>query len=69
MTVITVDESKLKDAVKAAIMELLEERRDLLDDWLAEALADTGLGYAIREGEKTAPVSRDAVVAILEARA
>ncbi len=66
MNVIAVEESKLKDVVKAAIVELFEERQDLLSSLLGEAFLDLGLAYAIQAGERTAPVSREEVFEIFE---
>lgn len=60
------DENELKGLLKAAIMEVLEERRDLLREILEEALEDIGLAYAIQEGESTAIADRNAVFEILE---
>jgi hypothetical protein len=60
-------EEQLKDALKAALVEVLEERSDLLRDVLAEVLEDVALTYAIREGEESAGVSRDEVFRILDA--
>ena len=67
MSVTAVDEVKLKEVVKTAIVEVFEERRDWLADLLGEALADIGLGYAIQAGEKTPTVSREEVFQVLEA--
>lgn len=67
MNATTVDEARLKDMIKTAISEVFEERRDWLTDLLGEALMDIGLGYAIQEGEQTPTVSRDEVLAALEA--
>ncbi|MFH1906737.1 MAG: hypothetical protein ABIL11_05035 [Chloroflexota bacterium] len=61
MNVATVDEARLKDVVKNAVLEVFEERRDWLADLLSEALLDIGLGYAIQEGERTPTVGRDEV--------
>ena len=69
MNVTTVDEARLKDVVKTAVLEVFEERRDWLADLLGEALLDIGLGYAIQEGEQTPTVSRDEVFQVLEADA
>lgn len=66
-TELSFNENELKDLFKAAIIEVLEERRDLLRGILEEALEDVGLAYAIREGESTAATSRDDVFEILEA--
>lgn len=54
-------ESQLKDAMKAAIVELLEERSDLLRDVLAEAIEDIALARAIQEGEGSGLVPREEV--------
>ncbi|MBC8446971.1 MAG: hypothetical protein H8D78_04400 [Chloroflexi bacterium] len=67
MNVAPVDEVRLKDVVKSAVLEVFEERRDWLADVLGEALSDVGFGYAIQEGEQTETVSRDEVFQILEA--
>jgi hypothetical protein len=66
MTTASIDDDKLKDLFKSAIIELFEERRDLVRDLIAEALEDVALVRAIDEGEKTARVSRDEVFELLE---
>jgi len=67
MTLASFNENELKDLLKAAIIEVLDERRDLLREILEEALEDIGLAHAIQEGESTDTTSRDAVFEILEA--
>jgi hypothetical protein len=67
MSIAAVDEAKLKDVVKTAVLEVFEERQDWLADLLSEALLDIGLGYAIQEGEQTPTVSREEVFQVLEA--
>jgi len=62
----TIDDGKLKKMLKAAMIEVLEERRDLVKDIVEEALEDIALARAIEEGVGTDSVSRDAVFAILE---
>ncbi len=66
MNTTTVDETRLKDVVKAAVLEVFEERRDWLADLLSETLLDVGLGYAIQEGEQSPTVSRAQVFQTLE---
>ena len=66
MSSISVDEDKLKDLLKTAIVEVLEERKDLVRDLLEEALEDIGLVRAIEAGEQTGIVSRDEVFKVLE---
>lgn len=54
-------DSQLKDALKAALVEVLEERPDLLRDVLAEVIEDIALARAIQEGEASGLVSREEV--------
>jgi hypothetical protein len=62
----SVSETQLKDALKLALIEVLEERSDLLRDVLAEVMEDVALVRAIQEGEGSEPVSRDEVFRALE---
>jgi hypothetical protein len=66
MSSLSIDEGKLKDLLKTAIMEILEERKDLVRDLLEEALEDIVLVRAIEAGEQTGTVSRDEVFKVLE---
>jgi len=61
-----VSQDQLKELVKAAIAEVLEERRDLLRDVIEEAMEDIALSRAIEEGEGTEIISRDAVFNLLK---
>jgi hypothetical protein len=54
-------ETQLKNALKLALIEMLEERSDLLRDVLAEVMEDVALVRAIQEGETSELVSRDEV--------
>ena len=58
METLTIEESKLKMILKSALIELLEERRDLLTEAVEEALEDLGLFHAIKEGETSGNVAR-----------
>jgi len=66
MTELSLNETQLKDLMKAAILEIFEERRDLFQELIAEALEDIAMIKAIDEGKDSEPVSRDAIFAILE---
>ena len=61
MSTTLIDETKLKDALKSAIVEILEERKDLIRVLFAEALEDIALANAIEEGEQSEFVTRDEV--------
>lgn len=61
MAEITLDETKLKELLKTAIIEVLQEQKDVFSDLLAEALEEIALENAIKEGEKTQPVSPEVI--------
>jgi hypothetical protein len=61
-----VEDKHLKALLKAAIVEVLEERQDLLQDALAGALEDVGMARAIAEGEQTPHVRRADVFSSLD---
>jgi hypothetical protein len=65
----SISEAQLKDALKLALIEVLEERSDLLRDVLAEVLEEVALVRAIQEGEASESVSREDVFRALEAGA
>jgi hypothetical protein len=60
------DENLLKDIVKQAMIELLDERKDLFYSLVAEVIEDAALVRAIREGETSAYVSRSNIFDHLE---
>ena len=69
MSNISVEEVYLKDLLKQAILELVQERRDVLQDVLVETLEDLALARAIEEGESTEVVSKAEILQILEGTA
>ncbi len=60
------DDLRLKEIFKSAIVEVLEERRDLIGSAISEMLEDAALSRAIDEGEDEPRVSRDEIIEILE---
>jgi hypothetical protein len=62
------DEARLKKLLKAAVVEVLQERRDLVQDTFAEAIEDLGMVRAIEEGARSKSVSRDEVLQKLRKR-
>ena len=65
MVTITVEEQGVKELLKQAILELLEERQDLFRELLTEAIEDLGLINAIKESEATSDVSKSEILSIL----
>ena len=61
----TMENQELKGLVKEALIEVLQDRRDLIRDVLDEALEDLGLLQAIEEGRNSQEVSREEVFAHL----
>ncbi|HSS19787.1 MAG TPA: hypothetical protein VLL54_06910 [Pyrinomonadaceae bacterium] len=66
MSTTMIDEAKLKEALKSAIVEILEERKDLVREVLEEALEDIVLARAIEEGDQSELVTREEVFGALE---
>ena len=53
---------------KEALNQSLRENRDAVRDLLAEVIEDVAMVNAIRAGERSKPVKRDAVMKALAAR-
>ena len=62
----TIDEAKLKDMLKAAVVEALHEQLDLVKDIVEEAMEEIALTRAIDDGLGSEAVLREEVLAILE---
>ena len=60
------DDQKTKELFKEAMIELLEERKDLFYELFAEIIEDTILVNAIKEGASSDTVSREEIFKILE---
>ncbi len=66
MAMTTIDETKLKDLLKAALLEAVEEHRDLVREIVEEALEDIAMSRAIEQGLNSNVVTRGEVFALLE---
>jgi hypothetical protein len=60
------EDERLKELVKTALLEVLEERKDLLRDVVEESLEDIALARAIDAGQRTGEVDRGQVISLLE---
>lgn len=66
MSEIVMSDDKLKQMMKTAFIEALEERKDLFRELIDEALEDIGLVQAIEEGRNSGSVSREDIFKILD---
>lgn len=66
MATVIESNEKLKEIFKSAIVEVLEERQELMREILDEIIEDIAFSKAIAEGEQTPRVSREAVFEVLE---
>jgi hypothetical protein len=66
MAEIPLDDPRLKQLFKTAVLEVLEERRDLFRELIVEALEDIALTRAIEAGQRTTESARDEVFSVLE---
>jgi hypothetical protein len=66
---LSVNQDQLKELIKTALVEVLEQRRDLLHDAVVEALEDIALVRAIEEGASSELVGRTEVFDIFEGNA
>ncbi len=60
-----VDDVKLKNLMKQAIMEAIEEKKGVVHDLLVEVMEDVAMIRAIQEGEDSGHAGRDEIFGIL----
>ncbi len=60
------NDAQLKELLKVVLLEMFQERRELLHDLMAEVLEDMAMVRAINVGKDSETVSRDEIVEILE---
>jgi hypothetical protein len=60
------DENKLKDIMKQALVEVLDDRKGVIYEILAEIIEDIALSHAIKEGEATKSVSKRQILSIIQ---
>jgi len=64
-----IDDGKLKQLLKEAVIEALEEKKSIFHDLMLEVLEDLALVHAIKEGEDTETISKQEILDILEGNA
>lgn len=68
MVQLSVNEKKLKNLLKETLIEVIEQKKDLFHDIVAEAIEDIAITNAIKEGESTESISREDVFNIIEGK-
>ena len=69
MSVLSIDEERVKELLKQALVEVIQERREIIYELLAEVIEDLALVNAIEEGKSTPGIRRAEVMQILESAA
>jgi hypothetical protein len=57
----SINQENLKNVIKTALVEVLEERPDLLHHAIEDAIEDVAFARAIEEGESTELVEREEI--------
>jgi Asp-tRNA(Asn)/Glu-tRNA(Gln) amidotransferase C subunit len=66
MTEITIDESKLKELLKTALFELMQEEKAMFSELLSDVMEEIAMSNAIKGGKNTEIVSQEEIFKILE---
>ena len=61
-----IDEDKIKQLMKEALVETLQEQKDIFYDMIVEAIEDIAITRAIRKGADTKQVSKKEIFNILK---
>jgi len=64
-----IDDGKLKQLLKEALIETIEEKRNVFHDLIVDAVEDIAILRAIQEEEHTETVSKQEIFNILEGQA
>jgi hypothetical protein len=64
----SINQEQLKNVIKTALVEVLEERQDLLYDAIEDAIEDVVFARAIEEGKSTGMVKREEIFKLFEVK-
>jgi len=64
-----IDEAKIKQLMKEAFIEALQEHKGILHDMVVEAIEDIALSNAIRQGASSQSVNKKEIFDILKGQA
>lgn len=63
-----IDDGRIKELFKQAIIETIEEKKDIVHELLMEVMNDLAMIRAIEEGEKSGNVGREEIFNILDGK-
>ena len=63
---ICMEESKLKQLMKEALVEVLESRKEVIYEIVSEVMEDIALAHAVKEGEATESVDKQEILDIIQ---
>jgi Asp-tRNA(Asn)/Glu-tRNA(Gln) amidotransferase C subunit len=63
---LSIEEERLKELLKQALVEFFDKRRDLFYEVVSEVFEDIAMANAIREGNKTPSIRNEEIMSILE---
>ena len=66
MTQALLEDERLKRLFKTPLLEILEERKEILRDIIEETLEDIAMARAIEQGQGTGETSRNEMFSLLE---
>ena len=66
METVTISRNELKILMKETLIDVLTNRKDLIEDAVVEAIEDIGLGIAMEEGRTREYVDKAAFLGKLE---
>lgn len=69
VTATSIERLEIKAIFKEALVEVLQERSDLLYDVLSDVLEDRAMAEAIREGKNDEYVAREEIMEMLDGTA
>ncbi len=63
-----IDDVKIKNLFKQALLEVIEEKKEVVHDLLMEVMDDWAMIKAIEEGENLGKVDREEIFSILDGK-
>jgi len=63
---LTVSDDRLKRVLKEIMVELIQDKKDVMSQIISDALEDVGLTQAIKQGRKNKFVDESRILDILE---